>query len=90
MALFVKAEELILRGFLKLRNDVPSHYTFGRLFRRLDPEQFRTAFQRFMAGFSEPNGSVVRSMARFCAARSIVPVASRHCTWSVLGVVSSG
>src|SRR5271166_4278998 len=54
MGLFAKAKEPFLRGFLKLENGVPSHDTFSRLFRMLDPEQFRAAFQRFMAGFSEP------------------------------------
>jgi predicted transposase YbfD/YdcC len=34
-----------------LANGPPSHDTFSRLFRQLDPEQFRAAFQRFMAGF---------------------------------------
>src|SRR5271165_3509615 len=53
MGLFAKAKEPFLRGFLKLENGVPSHDTFSRLFRMLDPEQFRAAFQRFMAGFSE-------------------------------------
>src|SRR5208337_4123708 len=46
MGLFAKAKE-------------PSHDTFSRLFRMLDPEQFRAAFQRFMAGFSEQCGGVV-------------------------------
>ncbi len=59
MALFAKSKEPFLRGFLKLANGVPSHDTFSRLFRRLDPEQFRAAFQRFMAGFSEQCGGVV-------------------------------
>ena len=45
-------EGAILAGFLKLSNGLPSHDTFGRLFRRLDPEQFRKAFQRFMTKFS--------------------------------------
>ena len=31
---------------------MPSHGTFSRLFRQLDPEQFRAASQRFMAVFS--------------------------------------
>lgn len=52
MALFAKAKEPFLRGFLKLEKGVPSHDTFSRLFRRLDPDQFRASFQRFMAGFS--------------------------------------
>jgi hypothetical protein len=32
---------------------VPSHDTFSRLFRQLDLEQFRAAFQRFMASFAK-------------------------------------
>lgn len=59
MALFAKSKEPFLRGFLKLENGVPSHDTFSRLFRQLDPEQFRATFQRFMAGFSEQCRGVV-------------------------------
>ena len=33
MGLFAKAKEPFLRGFLKLKNGVPSHDTFSRLFR---------------------------------------------------------
>src|SRR5260370_42317849 len=53
MALFAEAKEPLLREFLKLENGLPSHDTFSRLFRLLDPEQFRQAFQGFMAKFSE-------------------------------------
>ena len=59
MALFARAKEPFLRGFLKLANGVPSHDTFSRLFRQLDPAQFRAAFQRFMARFSEAIEGVV-------------------------------
>ena len=52
MALFARAKEPFLRGFLKL-DGVPSHDTFSRLFRQLDLEQFRAAFQRFMASFAK-------------------------------------
>jgi predicted transposase YbfD/YdcC len=52
MGLYARAKEPFLRGFLKLSNGLPSHDTFSRLFRRLDPEQFQAAFQRFMAKFS--------------------------------------
>jgi len=52
MALFVRSKEPLLRGFLELKNGLPSHDTFSRLFRLLDPEQFRTTFQRFMVRFS--------------------------------------
>jgi hypothetical protein len=59
MALFARAQEPFLREFLNLKNGPPSHNTFSRLFRALDPAQFRTAFQRFMAAFSEACQGVV-------------------------------
>ncbi len=59
MALFAKAKEPLLRRFLKLANGVPSHDTFSRLFRQLDPALFGAAFQRFMAGFCEQVEGVV-------------------------------
>ena len=59
MALFAKAKEPFLRSFLKLENGLPSHDTFSRLFRLLDPVQFGAAFQRFMAGFSKTIQGVV-------------------------------
>jgi predicted transposase YbfD/YdcC len=59
MAEFAKAKEPFLRGFLRLRNGLPSHDTFSRLFRLLDPEQFGAAFQRFMATFSQHCQGVV-------------------------------
>ena len=59
MAEFAKAKEPFLRGFLKLANGLPSHDTFSRLFRQLNPEQFRTTFRRFMARFSEQCQGVV-------------------------------
>jgi hypothetical protein len=40
---FVKLKEPFLGGFLRLENGLPSHDTFGRLFRILDPDQFRDA-----------------------------------------------
>jgi predicted transposase YbfD/YdcC len=59
MALFAKAKEPFLREFLELENGPPSHDTFSRLFRRLDPDQFRAAFQAFMAAFSEACQGVI-------------------------------
>ena len=52
MALYAQTKESFLRGFLVLKNGLPSHDTFSRLFRHLDPDQFRTTFQRFMEVFS--------------------------------------
>lgn len=59
MAAFARAKEPFLRGFLKLPNGIPSHDTFSRLFRLLDPEQFAAAFRRFMAAFAEHCQGVV-------------------------------
>ena len=59
MAVFAKAKQPFLRGFLKLENGAPSHDTFSRLFRLLDPAQFGAVFQRFMASFSEKVQGVV-------------------------------
>lgn len=59
MAEFAKAKEGFLRDFLRLPNGLPSHDTFSRLFRLLDPEKFGAAFQRFMAAFSRQCQGVV-------------------------------
>jgi predicted transposase YbfD/YdcC len=59
MAVFAEAKEPFLRSFLSLANGLPSHGTFSRLFRNLDPDQFRDSFQRFMAQFSEQLQGVV-------------------------------
>ncbi|HEV7996669.1 MAG TPA: ISAs1 family transposase [Stellaceae bacterium] len=53
MAVFAEAKQEFLGNFLQLKNGVPSHDTFSRVFRQLDPDQFRACFQKFMARFSE-------------------------------------
>lgn len=59
MARFAQAKEGFLRAFLKLENGLPSHDTFSRLFRQLDPDQFSSVFQRFMERFSKGVAGVV-------------------------------
>ena len=59
MADFAKAKQPMLRGFLRLAHGVPSHDTFSRLFRLLDPAAFGAAFQRFMAAFAQHCQGVV-------------------------------
>jgi predicted transposase YbfD/YdcC len=54
-----ESEGAVPARFLKLENGLPSHDTFSRLFRQLDPAQFGAAFQRFMARFSERIQGVV-------------------------------
>lgn len=49
-----------LRQFMDLENGIPSHDTFGRVFARLDPEQFQTCFISWVrAVFQVTQGQVV-------------------------------
>ena len=49
-----------LREFLELPNGVPSHDTFGRVFARLDPDQFRRCFLNWVQAVQEiTEGQVV-------------------------------
>ena len=59
MAEFGRAKEDFLRRFLKLEHGIPSHDTFSRVFRFVDPEQFRTCFIAFMARFAEAAQGVI-------------------------------
>jgi len=59
MADFAEEKEPFLREFLLLDNGLPSHDTFSRIFRALEPEQFRRCFQDFMARFAETRGGGV-------------------------------
>src|ERR671924_111548 len=43
------------REVLRLEHGTPSHDTFSRVFRLLDPEAFEVAFARFMAAFAKGN-----------------------------------
>lgn len=53
MAEFGRAKEPLLRPILTLSHGIPSHDTFSRVFRMLDPVAFEEAFRRFMAAFAE-------------------------------------
>ncbi len=59
MAEFGEAKEGLLRQVLRLEHGIPSHDTFSRVFRLLDPDAFETVFRRFMAGFAEALHGVV-------------------------------
>jgi hypothetical protein len=69
MADFAEAKEDVLRGFLKLEGGPPSHDTFSRVFRLLDPAQFHAAFQRFMAAFAAARAGVVAIDGKSCIGR---------------------
>ena len=59
MALFGEVKEPFLRQFLRLRHGIPSHDTFSRVFRLLDPVPFEACFTRFMQRFAEGLQAVV-------------------------------
>src|SRR5208283_2583908 len=59
MAMFAREKEAFLRQFLKLEKGLPSHDTFSRVFRLLDPEQFSACFQKFMGKFSQACHGVI-------------------------------
>ena len=50
---FAEDREPLLREFLSLENGLPSHDTFSRVFRLLDPQAFGRAFEAFL---SDPRG----------------------------------
>jgi predicted transposase YbfD/YdcC len=52
MAAFARAKLEVLRQVVDLEHGAPSHDTFSRIFRRLDPEPFEAAFARFTAAFA--------------------------------------
>jgi predicted transposase YbfD/YdcC len=56
MALFGRSKEALLRQFLLLEHGIPSHDTFSRVFRILDPRSFEEVFRRFTAAFAAANG----------------------------------
>lgn len=59
MAEFAEDKEPFLREFLTLKNGLPSHDTFSRLFRLLDPVAFGACFSEFMRAFSQQTTGVV-------------------------------
>jgi predicted transposase YbfD/YdcC len=52
VALFGNAKLAWLRTFLALPNGIPSHDTFGRVFARLNPEQFQQCFLAWIQAVS--------------------------------------
>lgn len=53
MAFFAQSRLELLRQFVPLERGAPSHDTFSRVFRALDPQAFEAAFRRLMAAFGQ-------------------------------------
>jgi len=56
MAEFGGEKEALLRTILELKHGIPSHDTFSRVLRRLDPIALESAFTRFMEAFRRALG----------------------------------
>jgi predicted transposase YbfD/YdcC len=52
MAPFARMKAYLWQDVLVLKNGLPSHDTFSRVFRMLDPKAFETSFRRFMKAFA--------------------------------------
>ena len=59
MAVFGRAKWPFLRQFLHLKHGIPSHDTFSRVFRQLDPKPFQACFMRFMERFTQGLDGVI-------------------------------
>jgi predicted transposase YbfD/YdcC len=59
IALFARTKEDLLRSVLTLKHGVPSHDTFSRVFRMLDPDGFEKSFRRFMTAFAQAARGVI-------------------------------
>src|ERR1700748_159572 len=53
MALFARMKAYLWQDVLELKNGLPSHDTFSRVFRMLDAKAFDVAFRRFMKAFAQ-------------------------------------
>lgn len=56
MEQYARGKQMLLASMLPLEHGTPSHDTFSRVFRLLDPIAFERAFRRFMAAFARANG----------------------------------
>ena len=59
MELYGHSKRDLLQSFLKLENGIPSHDTFSRVLKMLDPEAFQRWFLGFMQQFAEDIEGVV-------------------------------
>ena len=70
MALFGRSKREFLQQFLALPHGIPSHDTFSRIFRLLDPQRFHAWFIDFMRRFAEGCQGVVAIDGKTLAGQS--------------------
>jgi predicted transposase YbfD/YdcC len=56
---FGKTKEMWLKTFLDLPNGIPSHDTFGRVFARINPQQFESCFLTWVESITEKIHGVI-------------------------------
>jgi predicted transposase YbfD/YdcC len=56
---FGKSRREWLKQFLELKNGIPSHDTLGRVWSRVDPEEFEAGFRRWIGGLTDSISDVV-------------------------------
>lgn len=56
---FARDRERLFREFLTLEHGLPSHDTFSRLFRLLEPAAFSTCFGRFLDALGEDGRGIM-------------------------------
>jgi DDE_Tnp_1-associated len=79
MAVFAEAKQEFLGNFLQLKNGVPSHDTFSRVFRQLDPTSSVRVFSGSRRALAKPQPGSSPSMARSCAGPSTPLIADPLC-----------
>ena len=62
IAQYGRSKEAFFRQFLELKNGVPSHGTFYRVFAKLDPDAFADRFARWVAQACEATGLARRDI----------------------------
>jgi predicted transposase YbfD/YdcC len=72
--LFGHAKEAFFKSFLPLPNGIPSHDTFGRVFARINPEQFQRCFLEWVQDLVSASGGQVKGVIaidgkRVCGSR---------------------
>ena len=81
---FAEDRETLLREFLSLKNGLPSHDTFSRVFRLLDPAAFARTFEAFLDDLGSAGDGVLAIDGKTLR-RSFDPAAGR----SALHVVTA-
>jgi predicted transposase YbfD/YdcC len=86
IAEFAKAKEEFLRPLLALEHGVPSHDTFSRIFRILDPRAFEAAFRRFTKLFCQALGKDAVVAFDGKAIRNAIAEGGRFCPLHMVNV----